>query len=413
MSPVATETRISRYGVAVALYPSDGTLPMQIQRAPDSAGSPDTGSAEIIGIAPAGSRTYVDIAPTGATFHYRARHINEAGEVSTNWTLWVEATSAKLPDVLPNVPDIAALDRWTTDIEFSPDTTEDANAVEWTAGSVVVGNGTTYAISSGSSSTYGNGVIFWVYFDPETSATALQDTSTFSDLIGQGIIPLAICETTSDGTGELTVMPTLGLGNVNASRIFALELSAISANLGTVTAGYIQNAGNTAAIRLSGATTLPTTNYIDFTATTTAPFLQHDALALLANGSATFGGVVSATSFTGSNPVFDSTVNVEGGEGLTQHELRASGGTVGRGATYRMYDDAGSLAGEIWIFGGDMFIRSASTGALGLRSGSGVITMEDTVNFEETTVTGRSATSDYLPIEINGVTRYLLLYADP
>lgn len=65
----------------------------------------------------------------------------------------------------------------------------------------------------------------------------------------------------------------------------------LAADLGTITSGHLKNSGNTAAIRLSGTTLLPSTNYIDFTATGTSPFLKHPGCELLANGNATFTAV--------------------------------------------------------------------------------------------------------------------------
>lgn len=107
MSPVATETRVDRYGVLLGLYVADPTIPVQVQRAPDLSGSPDTGNAEIIGVAGAGAHTYMDMAPTGATFHYRARHINEAGETSANWTAWVDGEAARSPDAPQALPPLS------------------------------------------------------------------------------------------------------------------------------------------------------------------------------------------------------------------------------------------------------------------------------------------------------------------
>lgn len=69
------------------------------------------------------------------------------------------------------------------------------------------------------------------------------------------------------------------------------QIERINTDLGTVTSGHIKNAGNTAAIRMSGATALPTTNFIDFTATGTDPFLKHPGAILRADGTAEFTAV--------------------------------------------------------------------------------------------------------------------------
>lgn len=68
-------------------------------------------------------------------------------------------------------------------------------------------------------------------------------------------------------------------------------VAALSADLGEITSGHIRNPGNTAALRLSGTTALPATNFIDFTATGASPFIKHPGCELLANGNATFAAV--------------------------------------------------------------------------------------------------------------------------
>lgn len=294
MPTYPTEVRVARIGVALALYPSDPSLAMQVRRAPDSSGSPDTGSAEIIGLAPAGARTFVDLVGAGAVLWYSSRHVAPSGEVG-DWTRWVSASPKRLPDVLPNVPDIAALDRWTTDIEFAPKTGATANGAEWTAGDLVYGSGQTYAIDAGSSPTYGDDVQFWVYFDPSVSTTELQTSSDFLDAVGPEVILLAVALTTADGTGSLSIDPTHGLSSLNAARVFASTLAAISANLGTVTAGTI----NTAVL-------------------------------------------IASELFTASGPVFEGSVVVEGNQGDTRVILDGDGTN---GGEVEIYSSAGALLG--------------------------------------------------------------------
>lgn len=89
-------------------------------------------------------------------------------------------------------------------------------------------------------------------------------------------------------------------------------LSSISTNIGEVQEGHIRNPGNTAAIRLSGEVALPASNFIDFTATSTDPILKFPGVEVLANGDATFSGIVAAESFTGTDPEFLNTLRVRG-----------------------------------------------------------------------------------------------------
>lgn len=78
----------------------------------------------------------------------------------------------------------------------------------------------------------------------------------------------------------------------NGSAEFGGTLQAASGTFGIITGGYLRNSSNTAAIRLSGTTTLPSTNFIDFTATGSSPFIKHNSLTLTADGNATFSGTV-------------------------------------------------------------------------------------------------------------------------
>lgn len=76
-------------------------------------------------------------------------------------------------------------------------------------------------------------------------------------------------------------------------------VAAILADLGEITSGHLKNSGNTAAIRLSGTTALPATDFIDFTATGTSPFLKHANFELRADGRARIKSRVLATTSVG------------------------------------------------------------------------------------------------------------------
>lgn len=104
MSPVPTETRITPIGIVLALYPSDPGAAIEVNRAPDSGGSPDTGNAETIAVVPPGTETYTDYV-AGGTWHYRIRSLR-AGATASSWTGWVAATPVPLPATLPPIPDV-------------------------------------------------------------------------------------------------------------------------------------------------------------------------------------------------------------------------------------------------------------------------------------------------------------------
>lgn len=94
-----------RYGVAVALFPADELSEIEVQRAPDSAGSPDVGAASTIAVLPPGSRLFVDeLPPNAAPFHYRTR-ATLAGYDPSGWTCWAMGLPAPLPDAV-TLPDV-------------------------------------------------------------------------------------------------------------------------------------------------------------------------------------------------------------------------------------------------------------------------------------------------------------------
>lgn len=81
----------------------------------------------------------------------------------------------------------------------------------------------------------------------------------------------------------------LAAASVVASKISVSQLSAIAADLGTITAGQIENAGNTAGVKLSGVLPGTWTRYLDLDSGDTS-FLKHDKLSLNYDGSAVFNG---------------------------------------------------------------------------------------------------------------------------
>lgn len=93
-----------RYGIAVALFPADELSELEVQRAPDSAGSPNVGAAETVAYLPPGERLFVDELPPGVVWHYRIR-ATLPGYDPSGWTCWAMATSGPLPEHV-NLPDV-------------------------------------------------------------------------------------------------------------------------------------------------------------------------------------------------------------------------------------------------------------------------------------------------------------------
>lgn len=92
-----SQLRARRTGIAIGVYPADETSSLELQRAPDAAGSPDTGSAETIAELPPDTRIFVDTLPLDAARrHYRLRATGLGGDPS-DWTGWVDAVPGVLP----------------------------------------------------------------------------------------------------------------------------------------------------------------------------------------------------------------------------------------------------------------------------------------------------------------------------
>lgn len=107
MSTVATEIRAAAIGIVLALQPArDQVAAMEIQRAPDSAGSPDWGSAVTVAVVEPGARTYTDIIGGAGPYHYRARHVRPSATPSA-WTSGVKARPTIIPTDVPNIPQTA------------------------------------------------------------------------------------------------------------------------------------------------------------------------------------------------------------------------------------------------------------------------------------------------------------------
>jgi hypothetical protein len=80
-----------------------------------------------------------------------------------------------------------------------------------------------------------------------------------------------------------------------ASQIATAELSALSANLGVITAGQIRNTVNTAGVLVSGALPGTWTRYLDLTGDSGDSMLHHDQMDLKYDGTAVFRGALDLT----------------------------------------------------------------------------------------------------------------------
>src|SRR3990167_4955663 len=121
---------------------------------------------------------------------------------------------------------------WTYSGAF---TVTDADTVAWASGTLTTSNGGSYSITG---SNTGNMVAkTYVYFDLGTSATAFQTTATSATAIGDGKILVAICQ---NGTDEATFMLLNDNSyNIDAANIVAGSITANEIAASTITANEI------------------------------------------------------------------------------------------------------------------------------------------------------------------------------
>lgn len=157
---------------------------------------------------------------------------------------------------------------WGSTLVFSSTT---YNAVSWLAGSLYSGvDGR--SISAGSITGMSAGVVYYIYFDPATP-TELKNTTTAATAVGTGKILVAVAKanpvTTSyaqfqafGGAGGVMItadniaadsitVNKIATNAVTATKISVTNLSSINANIGTCTAGRVQNAANTTFLDLT------------------------------------------------------------------------------------------------------------------------------------------------------------------
>lgn len=141
----------------------------------------------------------------------------------------------------------------THDLTFSA---SDNNTVAWTSGTVTLSNGRTFSISSGNT---GNmSAASYIYLDPATSATVLQVSTTVTDATGADKLHMANAEDNADSSANATYQVFSGPGGIAiiANSVKTSTLSAIAADLGTITAGSLNINSGQAIITSAGVATL-------------------------------------------------------------------------------------------------------------------------------------------------------------
>lgn len=145
-----------------------------------------------------------------------------------------------------NAGSMPAIQGWSSTLTFS---STDADTVAWSSGSIILADGTTYTIDAGNT---GNmTAITYIYIDIATSTTVLQTTTTAATSVGINKLLIAVAQNSSveaifqafGGKGGLLITTdNLAADSITANEVNINTLSAIAADLGTITAGTVTGA---------------------------------------------------------------------------------------------------------------------------------------------------------------------------
>lgn len=198
---------------------------------------------------------------------------NSVTDVNTNAET-INGASITPGTIPPSTLDIANFG-WTQTCVFS---VTDADTIAWGSGTFTSANGDSiYSIGAGNTGNMGAAPTrTYVYLDINVSTTAYQMSTTITDPIGIGKVLIAVCQKAvapSTTATYILVQTTQIVGDnviantINAEKLTVAQLSAITADLGSITAGTIivVSGGNTVAITpgstnaiISGPTGTPT-----------------------------------------------------------------------------------------------------------------------------------------------------------
>lgn len=134
-------------------------------------------------------------------------------------------------------------------------TSTDADTISWASGTITLSNGRTFSISAGNT---GNmAALTYIYLDPDVSTTVLQTTTSYAtalgankrligmaqnNTVGASFVPYGAGNILVDGeqiNASSIVAGNIAAGAIVASKISVSSLSAIVADMGTITAGNI------------------------------------------------------------------------------------------------------------------------------------------------------------------------------
>lgn len=295
--------------------------------------------------------------PESATWETLINAPTSLADVSISDANALDAAAQAAADAEAGLDDLA-IQGWAFDGVF---TATGQQSVSWTSGTLRFKDGTSFSISSGSMSGLSTSVPTYLYFDKAVSTTALQNSTTASNAVGQNKVLMGSFQGNS-ASGKLAIFQVFGGAggqspyisgqNIVAGSIFAANIAA-----GTITANEIA------------------------TNTITANRLSVSQLSAIAAdlGSITAGTVTGAlirTASSGTRVQLDNSSNeIQIYNGSTK---RARGTSVG----WDWYNSSGSLIGSIFAtsqaFDGFGTLNALTLDATPLSNGSIYLGTDDT-----------------------------------
>ena len=247
---------------------------------------------------------------------------------------------------------------WSTTVTFSPDGTNGHNTVDWSSGNLIFFDGTTYAISAGTTGTISD--ITYIYFSKSSSTTTLAYTTSATTAAGADNIILATCEDVASG-GKVTIETNTGVLQKNYYSLDTLFDGATykRATQATIDGGARANTGLDASGFLS----------------------QNHFLSALAGGS----GIAFKSSDSTTAVAFTSAGIIGANSGTTQFQIQATDGKAGFGgldsgvfrcvadSTGFTIDNSAADTTGLLIFKNTMDSASTHTGIYKANSGSLII----------------------------------------
>jgi hypothetical protein len=204
--------------------------------------NPDT--ASVIGTVDALS--FIDAVAVGATRYYWVSAIDYENLESAKST-GASATSQKVTGSDVTLDTLVAslfkksLQPYNSNLTFVPYASDPTHAVSWGAGIITFADGTSQNINGDHSGLLTAGVRYYIYFT--VGSGTLTVTSTYSDCWGdnKGLL-CEVYRSTIESDAEIGIQPYASKGiNLIADFLAVKALSAIVANLGTITAGLLQS----------------------------------------------------------------------------------------------------------------------------------------------------------------------------